>query len=70
VECLARSDSHAQKELVDDCSNKLSAGEDYRGGVVTDVAIETEQADLRKKREAVLKATRRGQVATDLPMQK
>lgn len=40
------------------------------GGVITDVVIETEQADLRKKREAVLKAIRRGQLATDLPTQK
>ena len=40
------------------------------GGVVTDVVIETEQADLRQKREAVLKAIRRGQLATDLLPQK
>jgi len=41
-----------------------------RGGVITDVVIETERADLRKKREAVLKAIRPGQLATDLSMQK
>ena len=55
---------------MDDCSNELSAGEDYRGGVVTDVVIETEQADLRKERETVLKAIRPGQLATDGSMQK
>lgn len=39
-----------------------------RGGVITDVVIEVEHADLRHKREAILNAIRPGQLATDLPI--
>lgn len=51
-------------------ASTANSGDRHRGGVITDVVIETEQADLRKKREAVLKAIRPGQLTTELPTRK